>query len=408
MRQPMKGVRVLEVAQWTYVPAAGGVLADWGAEVIKVEHPVSGDAQRGILKTGTVPIQVTDVNPFMEHPNRGKRSLGLDLKNPDGLALLYEIAKTSDVFLTSFLPASRAKLGIDVEHIRAQNPDIIYVRGSAFGVRGPEAGKGGYDMTSFWCRGGSASAVTPPALPGVLAQPAPAYGDSIGGMTIAGGIAGALFARERTGETSIVDVSLLSTGLWAMGMAVDISLQTGEPWFTNQAPSSGAPSNPLVGIYPTSDGRFLSLVMLQPFRFWPDFCRHVGHPEWIDDERFDTVEKLMGNAAEAKELVSGVLSTRTLAEWSETFKTLEGQWAAVQNTVELGNDPQVRANGYIVDVDKGDGESFPCVTSPVQFDESPIELRKAPEHAQDTEAVLLELGVAWERIAELKESGAIS
>jgi crotonobetainyl-CoA:carnitine CoA-transferase CaiB-like acyl-CoA transferase len=408
MHQPMKGVRVLEVAQWTYVPAAGGILADWGAEVIKIEHPVSGDAQRGILQTGTVPIQDTDVNPFMEHPNRGKRSLGLDIKNPDGLALLYEIAKTSDVFLTNFLPGGRAKLGIDVEHIREQNPDIVYVRGSAFGVRGPEADKGGYDMTGFWCRAGSASGVTPPGLPGVLAQPAPAYGDSIGGMTIAGGIASALFARERTGETSVVDVSLLSTGLWAMGMAVDISLQTGEPWLTNKAPAGGAPSNPLVGVYPTSDGRFISLVMLQPFRYWPDFCRHVGHPEWIEDERFDTVEKLMGNAAEAKELVSGVLSTRSLAEWSETFKTLAGQWAAVQNTVELGDDPQVRANGYVVDVDKGDGTTFPCVTSPVQFDEQPIALTKAPEHAQDTESLLLDLGLEWDRIAALKEGGAIS
>ncbi|MEE2663014.1 MAG: CoA transferase [Myxococcota bacterium] len=408
MHQPMKGVRVLEVAQWTYVPAAGGVLADWGAEVIKIEHPVSGDAQRGLVQTGTVPVSGSDVNPFMEHPNRGKRSLGLDMKHPDGLALLYEIAKRSDVFLTNFLPASRAKLEIDVEHIRAQNPDIIYVRGSAFGVRGAEAGKGGYDMTGYWCRAGSASGVTPPALPGVLAQPAPAYGDSIGGMTIAGGIAGALFARERTGETSIVDVSLLSTGLWAMGMAVDLSLQTGEPWYTNQAPGGGAPSNPLVGVFGTRDDRFLSLVMLQPFRFWPDFCRHVGHPEWVLDERFDTVEKLMANADSAKPLVAEVLKTKTLAEWSKIFETLEGQWAPVQNTVELGNDPQVRANGYIVDVDKGNGETFPCVTSPVQFDEQPIELRKAPEHAQDTETLLLEFGIEWDRIAALKQSGAIA
>jgi crotonobetainyl-CoA:carnitine CoA-transferase CaiB-like acyl-CoA transferase len=344
----------------------------------------------------------------MEHPNRGKKSLGLDIKHPDGLALLYEIAKSSDVFLTNFLPDAREKLQVDVEHIRAQNADIIYVRGSAFGVRGAEAGKGGYDMTGFWCRAGSASGVTPPMLPGILGQPAPAYGDSIGGMTIAGGIAGALFARERTGETSIVDVSLLSTGLWAMGMAVDLSLQTGDPWHSNQQASSGAASNPLVGVYKTKDGRFLSLVMLQPFRFWPDFCRHIGHPEWIDDERFDSVEKLMGNAAEARELVDGVLATKTLAEWSEIFQTLEGQWAPVQNTVELGNDPQVRANGYVVDVDKGNGESFPCVTSPVQFDEQPIELRKAPEHAQDTETLLLDLGVEWDRIAQLKERGAIA
>jgi len=404
----MKGVRVLEVAQWTYVPAAGAVLADWGADVIKIEHPVTGDAQRGILQTGTVKMSGTDVNPFMEHPNRGKRSVGLDIRKEEGRELLYEMARNSDVFLTNFLPEARTKLAIDVDDIRAQNPDIIYVRGSALGQRGPEAAKGGYDMTGFWCRAGSASGVTPPLLPGVLGQPAPAYGDSIGGMTIAGGIAGALFARERTGETSIVDVSLLSTGIWAMGMAVDLSLQNGEPWYTNEAGKAGAASNPLVGIYKTKDGRFISLVMLQPFEFWPDFCRHVEHPEWIEDERFDSVEKLMGNAGEARELVNAVFETRTLSEWSETFKTLAGQWAPVQNTVELGDDPQVRANGYVVDVDKGDGSSFPVVTSPVQFDETPPDLRRAPEHAQDTEAVLLEMGLEWERIAALKEAGAVS
>ncbi|MEE3330988.1 MAG: CoA transferase [Myxococcota bacterium] len=408
MHLPMKGVRVLEVAQWTYVPAAGAVLADWGADVIKIEHPVTGDAQRGILQTGTVKMSGTDVNPFMEHPNRGKRSVGLDLRKAEGRELLYEMARNSDVFLTNFLPEARTKLAIDVDDIRAQNPDIIYVRGSALGQRGPEAAKGGYDMTGFWCRAGSASGVTPPLLPGVLGQPAPAYGDSIGGMTIAGGIAGALFARERTGETSIVDVSLLSTGIWAMGMAVDLSLQNGEPWYTNEAGKAGAVSNPLVGIYKTKDGRFISLVMLQPFEFWPDFCRHVEHPEWIEDERFDSVEKLMGNAGEARELVDAVFETRTLSEWSETFKTLAGQWAPVQNTVELGDDPQVRANGYVVDIDKGDGSSFPIVTSPVQFDETPPELRRAPEHAQDTEAVLLEMGLEWERIAALKEAGAVS
>ncbi|MCA9509877.1 MAG: CoA transferase [Myxococcota bacterium] len=408
MHLPMKGVRVLEVAQWTYVPAAGAVLADWGADVVKIEHPVRGDAQRGIVQTGTVAMSTTDVNPFMEHPNRGKRSIGLDMATPDGLAVLYEIAKTADVFVTNFLPPARRKLGIDLEHIRAQNPDVIYVRGSAYGVRGAEADKGGYDMTGFWCRSGSASGVTPPMLPGILGQPAPGYGDSIGGMTIAGGIAAALFARERTGEPSVVDVSLLSTGMWTMGLAIDLSLQTHEPWHSNKQGSAGAASNPLVGVYATKDGRFVSLVMLQPFRYWPDFCAHVGHPEWVGDPRFDTVEKLMGNAAEARALVEAVLRTRTLAEWSETFATLEGQWAPVQNTVEIGDDPQVRANGYLVDVDKGDGSTFPIVASPVQFDETPPAIRRAPEHAQDTEAFLLELGLPWERIEALKRSGAIA
>jgi crotonobetainyl-CoA:carnitine CoA-transferase CaiB-like acyl-CoA transferase len=214
----MQGVRVLEVAQFTFVPAAGAVLADWGADVLKVEHPVRGDSQRGLLRVGGQD-NVGAINFLMEHSNRGKRSIGIDLANPEGRELLYEIAKTADVFLTNYLPGARRKLQIEVEHIRAANPDIIYARGSALGDRGPEREQGGYDSTAYWARGGSGMGGKrvgdPPSM-----QPGAAYGDSIGGMTIAGGIAGALFARERTGKPSIVDISLVGTGVWSMGCSL--------------------------------------------------------------------------------------------------------------------------------------------------------------------------------------------
>ena len=155
MHRVMEGVRVLEVAEYTFVPSAGAVLADWGADVIKVEHPTRGDAQRGLLTVGGAD-NTGQINFLMEHANRGKRSIGIDIQSPDGRALLYELAKSSDVFLTNFLPGARQKLEIDVEHVRAVNPNIIYARGSAYGVRGPEAGKGGYDSTGFWARAGSA------------------------------------------------------------------------------------------------------------------------------------------------------------------------------------------------------------------------------------------------------------
>jgi crotonobetainyl-CoA:carnitine CoA-transferase CaiB-like acyl-CoA transferase len=195
MTKVMEGVRMLEVAQFTFVPAAGAVLSDWGADVIKIEHPVRGDAQRGIKE-----LQRLAVNPqrsaLMQHPNRGKRSVGIDISTPEGQALIYEIAKTADVFLTNYLPSARQKLKIDLEHLRAANPDIIYVRGSAFGEKGPERDKGGFDSTAYWARGGSAILATPRELEGPLTQPGPAYGDTIGGMNIAGGIAAALFHRE--------------------------------------------------------------------------------------------------------------------------------------------------------------------------------------------------------------------
>src|SRR5271165_2685863 len=211
----MTGVRVLEVAQFTFVPAAGAVLADWGAEVIKVEHAEHGDAQRGLSRLMGMPVGAGSFAPLMEHPNRGKRSIGLALERPQALEVLHDLIRGSDVFLTNFLPSARRRLHIDLDDVRAINPDIIYVRGSGFGAGGADSDKGGYDSTAFWARGGSALGTTPADYDGLCSMPAGAYGDSLGGMTIAGGIAAALLARERTGQTSVVDVSLLGVGAWA-------------------------------------------------------------------------------------------------------------------------------------------------------------------------------------------------
>jgi crotonobetainyl-CoA:carnitine CoA-transferase CaiB-like acyl-CoA transferase len=409
MHKVMSGVRVLEVAQFTFVPAAGAVLADWGADVIKVEHPVTGDAQRGLGQMGVLRVGGgPNVNPLMEHSNRGKRSIGLDIATDAGRAVLYELAKTSDVFLTNFLPDARRRLRIDLEDIRAHNPKIIYVRGTALGEKGPEREHGGYDMSAYWCRAGSAAAATPSDVDGTVTQPGPGYGDSIGGMTIAGGIAGALFARERSGEPSVVDVSLLGVGVWSMGLAIDLTMLSGHVWRSGPAAANNAPSNPLVGTYRTSDNRFVNVVMLQAFRYWPDFCRHIERPDLISDARFDSAEKLAANSQQAAQVVREVLATKTLAEWSKIFATLEGQWAPVQNTAEIANDPQVRANGYIATVETGEGSTFELVTNPVHFDGQPPALTRGPAFAEHTEQLLLEAGYDWEKIARLKEQGVVA
>src|SRR5690349_18268751 len=197
--KPLAGIRVLEVAMYGFVPSAGAVLADWGADVIKVEHAVKGDPQRGLRQTGTFTV-VGDPNPNVSHANRGKRSLGLDIARPEGKAVLRELIARSDVFLTSLLPAARRTLGIDVADIRAVNPQIIYARGSALGPRGLEADRGGYDMTAFWARGATAASITPAGIDGMINPPSPAYGDTISGTNLAGGVAAALLKRERTGE----------------------------------------------------------------------------------------------------------------------------------------------------------------------------------------------------------------
>ncbi len=364
MSKPLEGIRVLEVAMYGFVPSAGAVLGEWGADVIKVEHAVTGDPQRGLRQTGLLRVE-GDPNPNIEHANRGKRSIGLDMSVPEGKEVLLELARRSDVFLTSFLPGHRQKFGIDVDDIRAVNPKIIYARGSALGPRGEESVKGGYDMTAFWCRAGTAATITPPGMPGMIGPPGPAYGDTISGTNLAGGITAALLKRERTGEPSVVDVSLLGSGLWSLGHTVALTKHLGQRMEAFPPGVHGSPINPLVGLYPTADDRYISFVMMQPTKFWADVCRHMDLEDLADDPRFATVESIAENTEAAAEILKETMSKRPLAEWSERFATLAGPWAPVQDTLQAAEDAQIRANEYLVQA----GE-LELVANPVQFDVS--------------------------------------
>jgi crotonobetainyl-CoA:carnitine CoA-transferase CaiB-like acyl-CoA transferase len=399
---PLDGIRVLEVAMYGFVPSAGAVLAEWGADVIKVEHAVTGDPQRGLRQTGSLRVE-GDPNPNIEHANRGKRSIGLDVSKPEGREVLLELARRADVFLTSFLPGHRRKFGMDVEDIRAVNPKIIYARGSALGPRGIESEKGGYDMTAFWCRAGTAASITPPGTEGMIGPPGPAYGDTISGTNLAGGIAAALLKRERTGVPSTVDVSLLGSGLWAMGHTIALTSHLNQLMVAPPPGVHGSPVNPLVGVYRTKDDRYISLVMMQPTKFWADVCRHVDREDLADDPRFATVESIAEHTAEAVEILREVIATRTLPEWSARFATLAGPWAPVQDTLQAADDAQVRANDYLVRA--GD---LDLVANPVQFDVVPPKTGPAPAFAEQTDDVLVELGLDWDRIIELKTAGVVT
>ncbi|GAA5052039.1 CaiB/BaiF CoA transferase family protein [Nocardia callitridis] len=400
--KPLEGIRVLEVAMYGFVPSAGAVLADWGAEVIKVEHAVNGDPQRGLRRTGQFVVE-GDPNPNIEHANRGKRSIGLDMSRPEGKEVLDELIRRADVFLTSFLPGHRRKFGIDVEDVRALNPTAIYARGSALGPRGTESDKGGYDMTAFWCRAGIAASLTPAGMQGMINPPGPAFGDTISGTNLAGGIAAALLKRERTGEPSTVDVSLLGSGVWSMGHGIALSVHLDKAMAAPAPGVHGSPTNPLSGLYATADGRFLTFVMMQPGKFWADVARHIDRPELADDPRFATAEAIAENTPSAVEILRETLLTRTLAEWTERFATLAGPWAPVQDSRQVGDDAQIRANEYLVRA----GE-LELAANPVQFDVSAPKLEPAPEFAAQTEDVLTELGLDWDRIIELKAAGAVT
>jgi crotonobetainyl-CoA:carnitine CoA-transferase CaiB-like acyl-CoA transferase len=399
----MQGVRILEVAEHTFVPAASALLADLGAEVVKVEHVERGDAMRGLASSGTVSFG-DGVHVLLEHSNRGKQSIGLDLTAPDGIEILYKLATTCDVFLTNKLPSVRTRLKIDLDDIRAHNPRIIYVRGHGQGDRGPDADRGSYDSLSYWCRSGIALGLK--QHDNVPPPPAPAFGDSIGAMTIAGAIMGALYHRERTGEGTEVDVSLLATALWSMGAAMALSLQFQHAW---EPPPVGAPTrNPLVSNYRTKDDHWVALCCLQAGKYWAEACEVLGRAEFATDERFADAEKLMANASEAAEVVAAAFGERTLDEWRERLSGFSGQWAVVQDTLEASRDPQTVANGYIGDCATADGTPFQLVAAPMQYDGQPAPPKRAPGFNEHGDDILTGLGIDWDTIVDLKVRGVVA
>lgn len=403
MTAVMQGVRILEVAEHTFVPAASALLADLGAEVIKIEHVERGDAMRGLASSGTVAIGGA-VHALLEHSNRGKQSLGLDLSADDGLDILYRLAGTCDVFLTNKLPSVRAKLRIDVDDIRAHNRDIVYVRGTGQGSRGPDADRGSYDSLSYWARSGIALGIK--QHDNVPPPPGPAFGDSIGAMTIAGAIMGALFHRQRTGEATVVDVSLLASALWSMGGTMALSLQHQRGW---APPPLGQPTgNPLVSTYRTKDDRFISLCCLQATKYWTEACEVIGRPELADDERFTGPGQLNANAGAAAEELADAFKERNLDEWRGRLGGFSGQWTVVQDTLEAANDPQTAANGYVLGCTTADGVAFQLVTAPMQYDDEPMPPRRAPQFNEHGDAILSALGLDWDAIVDLKVRGVVA
>jgi crotonobetainyl-CoA:carnitine CoA-transferase CaiB-like acyl-CoA transferase len=346
------------------------------------------------------------VHALLEHSNRGKRSIGIDLTTADGLDVLHKLAKTADVFLTNKLPGVRSKLHIDVDEIRTANPDIIYVRGTGQGERGPDADKGSYDSLAFWARAGVASGCFRPEYDLVPLPPGPGFGDSIGAMTIAGGIMGALFHRERTGKATVVDVSLLGTGLWSMGQAMALSLLMGQPW----APPSveDLARNPLVAVYETKDGRHVSLCCLQAGKYWAPFCEIVGRPELITDERFADHASLLAHGRDAVAILTDVFKQATVEEWRARLEPFVGQWTIVQNSLEAAVDPQTIANGYLQDCTTADGVPFQLVAAPVQYDEEPAAPQRAPQFNEHGDEILGELGLDMDAIIDLRIRGVVA
>lgn len=323
----LRGVRVVELASWTYVPSAGAALADWGADVIKVEGVSSGDPGRALVVGGfTREAARPDADFILELGNRGKRSIAIDIKSETGRELFGRLLASADVFLTNWLPGALERARLTVADIRAFNPRIIVARGTGLGVRGPDRDRGGFDAATYLARGGVAYTLTPfgsetPAVQG------PGFGDLQAGATLAGGVCAALFHRGRTGEPTIVDSSLLAQAMWSIAPSIsaadffDIDGIPGAP--------PGLAINPLVNRYRTKDGRWIQLVFLQPDKYWAGFCRRIGLAELADDARFVPSSNLIANAAAATELLANTFARHDLSHWQTVLADEPGVWGAL-------------------------------------------------------------------------------
>jgi crotonobetainyl-CoA:carnitine CoA-transferase CaiB-like acyl-CoA transferase len=388
-----------------YVPSAGAALSDWGADVIKVEGVSSGDPGRALVVGGfTREAARVDADFILEIGNRGKRSIAIDIKSETGRQFFGRLLASADVLLTNWLPAALERARLTVDDIRAFNPAIIIARGTGLGVRGPDRDRGGFDAATYLARGGVAYTLTPfgseaPAVQG------PGFGDLQGGVTLAGGVCAALFHRERTGEPTIVDSSLLAQAMWTIAPSIsaadffDIDGIPGAP--------PGFAINPLVNRYKTKDGRWIQLVFLQPDRFWAGFCVRMGLAELATDERFVPSTNLIASTAEACTIIANAFASRDLAHWQKVLEDEPGVWGALATPRETLHDPQVEPNGYVVTNVDDHGADYRIVAAPVQFNEIPPAAARAPEHGQHTEEILLELDIDWDDISLAKDSGAI-
>jgi crotonobetainyl-CoA:carnitine CoA-transferase CaiB-like acyl-CoA transferase len=336
---------------------------------------------------------------------RSKRCAALDVSKPEGHALLMRLAAKTDVFLTNLLPASRKRLRIEVEDIRAVNPRIVYARGHGQGIKGAEAEAGGFDGVSFWARGSVQERLTPPGVP--LISQRPATGDFTSGLTLAGGIAAALFRRERTGKGIDVDVSLLGVAAWVMSPDINAAMQYGHD--LPKVSPHGRPRSVVAGVYETKDGKYVTLMMWQDeARFFPIFARAAGYEDLLEDARYSTPEARATNFDDLLEEVRRRFAERTREDWVTRLSGTECIWGLNQSPIDIPDDPQVRANGYIMDIDRRDGSVFRAVGAPVQFDgEAPSARHPAQELGEETERVLREAGASDDELERARASGAI-
>lgn len=411
----LEGLKVLDMGHVVAVPAASATMADWGADVLKIE-PLTGEFARGInlIKKENLPEEVAqglvgklvdidggEFSWYIHLLNRNKKSLAVDLKAEPGRDIVHKLVQDTDVFLTNYEAATVKKLNMDYETLVQHNPKLVYGLLTGYGTAGPDRHERGFDYAAAWARSGAMYMI---GQPGSI--PAPQRGgmmDRTVGAHIVAGVMGALYHREKTGEGQKLEFSLYHTGVWTNAEDIQPAVLGLTP-VKHDRTSAG---NPLFNSYRTKDDRWFWLAMLRSDDSWSDFCRALERTDLEDDERFKDMESRHANREELIAIIEEILSTKTLKEWEEIFTQHNCIYGRVASPMEVAADPQALANDFFPSLHLHDTEAR-TVATPVKFCQKPASVRApAPELGQHTEEVLLELGYSWEDIAGFQEKGII-
>jgi crotonobetainyl-CoA:carnitine CoA-transferase CaiB-like acyl-CoA transferase len=398
---PLEGIRVVELGMWVAGPAAGGILADWGADVVKIEPPTGDPARQFAQMIGSD----VAINPAFEIDNRSKRSISLDLSARDGHAVFLDLIAGADVFLSNIRMDALERLGLDAPALLAHNPRLVYGLITGYGLEGEERDRAAYDIGAFWARAGVASVLTAPGSPPPFQRGG--FGDHGVAMDLVAAINAALVARDRpggTGRGQLVATSLLRHGMYTICFDLNTHLRLGVPIAIG---SHDTMSNPAMNCYRTKDDKWVWLIGLEADRHFPTLCRAVDHPEWIDDPRFRDAPARRENVREMIGLFDAVFATRTRDEWAVAFDREDMWWAPVQTTEEVLADPQAWAANAFLEVPDG-SSAVTMINTPCDFVGTPIAARwMPPDIGEHTGEILAELGRSADDIEALRASGAV-
>ena len=402
MAGPLTGIKVVEVANFLAVPCCAALMADMGADVIKVE-PLAGDPYRWMSSDGTYGFEFP-INYAFEMDNRGKRGISLDLNKPEASEIVRKLASDADVFVTNLLPRRLEKFGLTYEQISVDNPRLIYLAFSGYGPVGPKKDKLGFDHTAYWASTG---------LMDLYSQLSPEPIDILNGMgdhttapTLLAGVLAAILERQRTGKGRRVTASLLNMGLWVIGADVQEALASGRPLYRRSRVEA---VDPLINTYRASDGKWFLMVMPDSDSNWAKLCKAIGHPELIDDPRFATIDGRKSRAPEAIAVLDGIFDEKPLADWVTILDANDVIYAPVREMLDALKDPQVELNDMLRTIEHPQHGPYKILNTPVHLEDTDIGPKSAaPELGQHTEEVLLELGYSWDDITGLQDSGAIT